>query len=170
MKSRRECANGSFRLKSPKTTSGKRVTVIAERSVEKLKEFLEGKPNGKFLMCTTTGNGIRRSNWSNVMKRLRKESGYPKHMTFHSLRHYCATRWCQLGMLMPDISHILGHANTYITETLYLHGDSSSVERAKALTREVPATHQLEFVAPTIDNVIAYVGQPVEEKLNERKQ
>jgi len=134
MKSRRECANGTFIDKSPKTTSGKRNTVIAERSVKKLKTFIEGKPNDKFLVCTKTGNGIRRSNWSNIMKRLRTESGYPEHMTFHSLRHYCASGWCRIGISIPDISRMLGHANTHITETLYLHGDSDSVTRAKALT------------------------------------
>lgn len=155
MKSRRECANGTFTEKGPKTSSGKRSTVIAERSVKKLKEFIEGKPNDDFLVCTKTGNGIRRSNWSNIMKRLRKESGYPEHMTFHSLRHYCASSWCRLGVLMPDISHMLGHANTYITETLYLHGDSGSVERAKALTKENPKKPPLNFVPPTIDKVIA---------------
>ena len=119
-------------IKATKTPSGVRLVVIPEEFVERIKAFVESRPDGSFLIETCNGNTISSSNWSNVMKRLRAKSGYPSHLALHSLRHYCGSKWRREGMVsLEDISRLMGHANPSITQTLYLHSDPGYLDRVR---------------------------------------
>jgi len=49
-----------------------------------------------------------------------------KHFTPHSLRHFFATRLIRAGVNLYQISKVLGHSDTKITEQVYLHWTQQS--------------------------------------------
>jgi integrase len=130
---RRVRHDGTVVVKPPKTKAGRRKTVVATESVDKVAGFVAGKPTGEFLVQTRNGTILQRPTFTPVLKRLRAATGYPQHMSVHSLRHFFGSRACRMGVTAQDVSKMLGHANVNVTTTLYLHGDESSVERAKDL-------------------------------------
>jgi integrase len=129
----REVEGVGFELAPPKTAAGRRVTVIPTAAVPKLRPIVDRTARGAYIVATKGGNPIRRSNWATVMGKARERSGYPETLSVHSLRHYCATRWLRLGVPVADVSRMLGHSTVAITMRLYVHGDVSSVDRAKQL-------------------------------------
>jgi integrase len=74
------------------------------------------------------GGWARRSNYGrNVWDRAARDAGWPRHdgrwrWTFHSLRHVFAT-WAlnQPGLRLEDVSRLLGHSSTRITQDVYIH-------------------------------------------------
>jgi len=119
-------------VKKTKTVAGVRHVVIAKEHIERIRAYVESQPAGQFLVQTDEGNTIASSNWSDVMKRLRKKSGYPMNMSLHSLRHYCGSKWRRDGkIVLEDISRMMGHANPSITQTLYLHSDPKYLDRVR---------------------------------------
>jgi integrase len=99
-----------------------------------------------FLFTTRTGSHISRSNWNckaskgkgwtrpeSKFRQAKKAAGWSSNLTWHSLRHYCATRWLHLGTDNPDVSELIGHENTYITQTLYIGKDRNAAQRMKNL-------------------------------------
>ena len=67
-------------------------------------------------------------------ERLLRQGFYPalrraklRTVTFHSLRHSCASVLIKRGVAITDLQHHLGHANPAITLRIYSHwfGDSS---------------------------------------------
>lgn len=129
MRSRRE-RPGGFVVKAPKTRAGTRTAVIGREDIDRLHRYVDTHTSQPFLVQTSTGNGITRGNFTVTMRRLRAASGYPEHLAVHSLRHYYGSRAIRLGVAVADVSSMMGHASPAITMTLYVHGDSSSADRA----------------------------------------
>lgn len=68
-------------------------------------------------------------------KRLLREVGLPK-VTFHSLRHSCATLLVAEGVPMRVVMEILGHATIAITARVYAHViEESTREAVEAIER-----------------------------------
>lgn len=132
---RQHDAEAGWVANPPKTKAGRRTVVIAKELEPVLCGWLDRNSFAAddFIITTVSGTGISASNWADVMKRAKRLSGYPKSMTTHTLRHYCATRWLRLGAPVADVSRMLGHANPAITMKLYVSGDAESVDRMKGL-------------------------------------
>lgn len=138
----RETPTG-FEEAVPKTAAGIRSVVIPKAIIPDLQAFLKGKPKDDFLFMTSTGNHIRRSNWSAFLggKKYKGNPGtgvyqkakWPQHLTWHSLRHYAATSWIQKGVTIVDVSEMIGHADPSITMRIYVGGDKEAYKRAKNL-------------------------------------
>lgn len=138
----RETADG-FEETLPKTKAGIRSVVIPKAIVPSLQAFLKGKNKDEFLFLTSTGNHIRRSNWSSFLggKKYKGNPGtgvyqkakWPQHLTWHSLRHFAATSWIQKGVSIVDVSEMIGHSNPSITMRIYVGGDKEAFKRAKNL-------------------------------------
>ncbi len=118
--------------KMTKTGAGVRRVVIPADSIPALRKWVESQPDGCFLVDTKNGTPISNGNWSTTFRKLRSASDYPLNMALHSLRHYRGSKWRREGKIaLEDISRMMGHANSSITQTLYLHSDPEYIERVK---------------------------------------
>jgi len=92
---------------------------------------IEGRTPPGRLFAASTGNAISRSNWRSSFHSMLKEvDGWPDDATFHYLRHYCATRWIRIGVEIPTVSRMLGHAQISTTLDWYVDTDADALERA----------------------------------------
>ncbi len=130
-RARRELLDGSVIVKSTKTAAGKRVAVLSKLSVDRVRAFVETQPKNEFICLSMTGNIVRKTNFVKPFRRYKKEAEFPAHLTTHSLRHFFGTYGLRAGVNLVDVSKLMGHANPQTTMTLYVHGDSESVERSK---------------------------------------
>ena len=80
-----------------------------------LRTLLEGLPKDHMHVIHHYGRRVRdlRGIWSRLMK----ETGLD--ITPHILRHTVATQLAQKNVPMPQISRLLGHRQTAITERVY---------------------------------------------------
>ena len=118
--------------KMTKTGAGVRRVVIPADSIPALRKWVESQPDGCFLVDTKNGTPMSNGNWSTTFRKLRSASDYPLNMALHSLRHYRGSKWRREGKIaLEDISRMMGHANSSITQTLYLHSDPEYIERVK---------------------------------------
>ena len=132
-RARRTKHDGTVVVKGPKTVSGRRKSVIAAAYLDGIREFVESQPTEGFLVRTKFDTVLRRSSFTRPMKRYHEVSDYPEHLSVHSLRHFFGSRCVRLGVGVADVSQMMGHSSPQVTMTLYVHGDSSSVDRALAL-------------------------------------
>lgn len=51
-------------------------------------------------------------------------------ISFHTLRHSCASWLIQQGIPLPVVSKILGHSSTQITDQIYAHVSDDAVTEA----------------------------------------
>jgi integrase len=78
------------------------------------------------------------------------ENGKPK-WTFHDLRHYAGSIWLEAGAAIHDVSRMLGHANTAITEKVYIHYfKKQQAERHREIADRVSALHRLPGGVPAL--------------------
>jgi integrase len=72
------------------------------------------------IFATGTGTGMDRHNLYRQFKRLLKRAELPD-VTFHALRHTCATILFQRGAHPKLVQQLLGHASIKITLDTYSH-------------------------------------------------
>lgn len=132
-RARRELQDGSDIVKVPKTDAGERLAIISKASLQRVKEFVEAQPKNEFICRSSTGNIMRKTHFVKPLRRYKKQAGFPAHLTTHSLRHFFGTYGLRAGVDLVDVSKLMGHANPRTTLTLYVHGDSQSVERGKKI-------------------------------------
>lgn len=153
--------DGLFRFQAPsKSTASIRTVPLESNVVAALEAFLEDftpqtrpgphvdgeKPPLDLLFLTpSTGNPFRRAHFGTVFRRhrLRLESGWPcvtdnrtghvKYAPWHYLRHYCGTRWVNLGVEITAVSRALGHSQVSTTMNWYMGTDKESMERMAAV-------------------------------------
>jgi integrase len=94
------------------------LTPIAEQALNAMprqlrRDLVFAPPSGKF---------YTKSSWHYYWNPIRVKFGNPKY-TFHELRHYCASWLKEMGLEMSDAARQLGHADTRLVETLYIHPD-----------------------------------------------
>lgn len=125
---------------SPKTHAGNRTVFIPHRNkidvVSDLKKLLtrhkaDGKSDDDLLFTTAAHKPFNRSNWNRQLRYIGQSVKY--HYTWHTLRHYAASRMLELGLTIADVSQTLGHANSGITYKLYVHGDTNTLKRMQKL-------------------------------------
>jgi integrase len=52
---------------------------------------------------------------------IREALGLPDKVTFHQLRHAFASRAHARGVTLQDLSMVMGHSSTAVTEKVYVH-------------------------------------------------
>ncbi|WP_279433226.1 tyrosine-type recombinase/integrase [Micromonospora sp. KC213] len=67
------------------------------------------------------GRPIHDQRWSDLSRGWRKAAGWPDEGTFHSLRHYFATRLITSGADPSDVQNALRHSSLRITLETYVH-------------------------------------------------
>ncbi|MEV5694204.1 tyrosine-type recombinase/integrase [Micromonospora globbae] len=67
------------------------------------------------------GRPIHDQRWSDLWQVWRKAAGWPDEGTFHSLRHYFATRLITSGADPTDVQNALRHSSLRITLETYVH-------------------------------------------------
>lgn len=73
------------------------------------------------LFTDDQGRPIHDQRWSDLWQTWRKAAGWPDEGTFHSLRHYFATRLITSGADPTDVQNALRHSSLRITLETYVH-------------------------------------------------
>jgi len=130
----------TYQLAEPKTERGRRtlampgiVTVaLREHRRRQLAERLAAGPDWTDRdLVFTTAHGTALDTW-NVTRALQaalERAGLPR-VTFHSLRHACATLLIEQGEELAVVSRLLGHANLSTTADVYAHLTRGMQQRA----------------------------------------
>jgi integrase len=129
---------GELSIGPPKTEQSRRRIDLSRYAVEVLKEhrqrmLAEGHHRpGAPVLCDTDGGRLRRSNvvrrsFHPILKRARLSG-----ITFHGLRHSCASLLLHHGESVKVVSERLGHASTAMTLNIYAHVAPGAQARAAA--------------------------------------
>jgi integrase len=82
------------------------------------------------VFCTPDGAPISPRNAIRRFEVVRDRAGLPASLTFHALRHTCASMLLSAGVPLPEVAQILGHASPQVTATIYAHLIARSSEHA----------------------------------------
>lgn len=127
----RTTANGKVIVKPPKSSSSKRIVHLDARTVETLRAWkvLQQRQRDTcskwlgddYIVTLPDGSLPHPNRVSAAFSRAVKRAGLPK-LTLHGLRHSWATDALMVcGSDPASVSAQLGHANEYVTRTIYLH-------------------------------------------------
>ena len=72
------------------------------------------------VFCHPDGNFIRPDTVTKAVRRLAKKAGLSG-VSLHTLRHSHGSQLLSAGVPLPAVSNRLGHANVYVTATVYAH-------------------------------------------------
>jgi integrase len=76
------------------------------------------------VFCHPDGNFIRPDTVTKAVRRLAKKAGLSG-VSLHTLRHSHGSQLLSAGVPLPAVSRRLGHANVYVTATVYAHALTS---------------------------------------------
>ncbi|HUO04477.1 MAG TPA: site-specific integrase [Candidatus Binataceae bacterium] len=162
---------GRPRFFPPKTKAGLRLIQIPAELVAALKRWR--------LQCAPSPDGLvfpREDGQPMYRERLLRKAFYPalsrarlRRVTFHSLRHSCASAMIAAGAPVTEVQHQLGHSNPAITLGVYSHWfqgatGGGAVERLAAMVLGAPNSEvsgmwavcgQFDHVEPAASNTIA---------------
>lgn len=111
----------------PKTSSSMRMIPISNQIYLSIKN-LRGNAQGNCFLLTNTIRFIEPRNYQYFFKRILRKNGI-RNVNFHILRHTFATRCVEVGMDVKTLSEILGHSNTNVTLTYYVHSSMESKQK-----------------------------------------
>ncbi len=103
----------------PKTRSSVRVIPIADKLCNILKEMKE-KARSNYVISTKFNERVETRAYQKTYQCILNKIGV-EYKNFHCLRHTFATRAIEIGMDVKTLSEILGHANSEITLSRYVH-------------------------------------------------
>jgi len=106
-------------VSEPKTQASRRTIVLIPEVVIVLKALRYRRPNTDWVFTSPSGSFYRPSGTLKVLKRACRNAGLPE-LSWHKLRHSCATQLLSCGVPLPAIKEILGHANIEVT-AIYTH-------------------------------------------------
>jgi len=109
---------------STKTKSGIRVIPMTQKAFDSLKEIYKITGNQTFVLCSKNNRQISFRNINRMFHCILNKAGIdPKNGScgVHTLRHTFASMLFQNGCEVKVVSEILGHADTKITENIYIH-------------------------------------------------
>ena len=55
----------------------------------------------------------------------------------HDFRHTCATEWKEHGMTLQEVSKLLGHTNTTVTERCYVEFRKHGMNKARMVMNTI---------------------------------
>lgn len=113
-------------MDEPKTMSSLRIIPMSNQIYPMMKNLYSTAEDSSFFL-TNSEKFIEPRNYQYFFKRVLKKAEV-RNVNFHILRHTFATRCVEVGMDVKTLSEILGHSNTNITLTYYVH---SSLETKK---------------------------------------
>ena len=105
-----------------------RLFTIAANLAEKLKEYLSGKENFKYVF--SKDKPLTTRNIQKIIKGLRQRTGINKKVTPHTLRHSFATHLLEQGTDIRLIQTLLGHSSLNTTQ-VYTHISSEQIKKVK---------------------------------------
>lgn len=138
----------------PKTDAGERsfklpsallAALVWHKQQQEKERGLMGKlwkDSGYVFVGARTGGPLNSNNLYNAFKRAAESAGLPAEATPHTLRHSCASFLHAEGASLKKISLYLGHANTTITNQVYIH-----------LFQD-----ELDDAASTVDDLLSQTG------------
>ncbi|MDB4614157.1 site-specific integrase [bacterium] len=121
-----EC-NGKLKVKEPKTKAGRRAIMLSPKTVAALKDRrkaadAEAHEGCELVFPDQLGGFQRRSNVDRqFFHPMRAAAGIPKTVTFHDLRHTCASLLLLQGVHPKVVQERLGHADITVTLNTYSH-------------------------------------------------
>jgi integrase len=125
----------------PKNSKPRRIALapIAEQALNEMPRHL----HRSLVFAPPTGSFYTKSSWHYYWHPIRVKFGNPKY-TFHELRHYCASWLKEMGLEMSHAAKQLGHADTRLVETLYVHPDEQKeLDKIKDTLRHPPKKHDV---------------------------
>ena len=135
-------------LKGPKTAAGIRdvrapthVMQMIERYKDRFYKEQDRNPHG-LLFRTEQGCAFDKATlhrqWHDLISSaVISEDGTP--ITFHSLRHFCASWLIQNGLSLPEVARYLGHEKFDTTLQIYAHPVMNEAARVEAIERSATA-------------------------------
>ncbi|MDL2238283.1 site-specific integrase [Christensenellaceae bacterium OttesenSCG-928-K19] len=128
----------------PLTASIKRMLLELKEKEEKNREqFGESYIENKYVFKWEDGRLIRPDYVTSVWIKLMKKHSPSHQITFHQLRHSCASNLIKLGFSLAEICEWLGHSSIQITKDVYGHLDFEHKKRmALALERKTLESDQ----------------------------
>jgi integrase len=133
----RQATDQQDNVKGPKTKAGIRDVPLPRAvaaALEDFRPYVVEDARG-LIFRTKTGKKLTDVGfykvWHPVLRRaglLPDEQGRWRH--FHALRHFAGSAWLEAGVPLPEVSRMLGHANTAITAEIYSHSIVSAGHRS----------------------------------------
>jgi len=132
-----------------KTPSSRRTIQVARSLVEEIRAYIEEHPvrADGLIFRTAPGEIVTHYQLTQWTQRAARKAGM-RPVSFHDLRHTCASLLIQAGAPAKTVSTYLGHSNASITVNMYQHlygGEDGTVANAieslrqAQLTKELPA-------------------------------
>jgi integrase len=133
--------NGQPVFSGPKTRAGLRTFIMprpavdvlrAHQGIQQMEQVAAGAnyANHNLVFCTPTGNPLNARNVIRLFEAVRDRAKLSPDLTFHALRHTCASMLLSAGVPLPEVAQILGHASTQVTATIYAHVIARSTQHA----------------------------------------
>lgn len=101
-----------------------------------LTRLVADRPRDDFLFVTQSGSAYSSTTIANFMRRACKHLDIAP-FTFHSFRHYYASRMIAAGCPVNVISRLLGHASVRVTMEIYVHLLDDSPALARRVVNEI---------------------------------
>lgn len=110
---------------STKTLSGDRIIPLSDIASQSLQEMHKITGNNEFVMSSNTGKQVSPRNinrmFHNILLKAGIASSADDFCGVHALRHTFASMLFMNGCEIKIVSELLGHADTKITENIYVH-------------------------------------------------
>jgi integrase len=103
----------------PKTQASRRTIVLIPELVITLRAHRYRRPKSEWVFTSPTGKFYRPTSSVKVLKRACKQAGIPV-VSWHKLRHSCASQLLARGVPLPAIKEVLGHTSLEVT-SIYTH-------------------------------------------------
>lgn len=103
---------------SPKSEASNRIIPMSDSAARLCKQMPRMNPSA--FVLTGSADHMEPRALQYRMKRYTADCGL-ENVHFHTLRHTFATRCAEAGFELKSLSEILGHANTSVTLSLYVH-------------------------------------------------
>ncbi|MBB5235548.1 tyrosine-type recombinase/integrase [Deinococcus budaensis] len=120
-------AAGHYGIGQPKTDAGYRRILLAEDTVDLLKEHAQREQRGKrtprptdLVFTAASGNHVQGRHLDRTYRALMEEAGVPR-LRFHDLRHTAASLLIRRGVPPKVVADRLGHADASFTLKVYTH-------------------------------------------------
>lgn len=120
---------GQAHFKRPKSEASIRYVPISAEMAAELAELCKDKDPEDIVFTAKRGGVWNRSYLNKLVKQCPAYAGY----TWHDLRHYRASTIVQEGGDAASIAAWLGHANPYVTLTMYVGSSAKGVDRLRDL-------------------------------------